>query len=160
MGVGSHLVPRGGLKGLEVTERVRPSNGAEGARAPRGGCPWVPQGGSGHREGSDSLTWHSAAVCPKSPAPSPAPTSLHLCTQLPGPGMPFLCSVPGRQLCRTQGISPTLQSSLNAELSHTNTPLSLLRALHRTCLGHSLALAGITLSCWCVPLCFSHWSRT
>lgn len=158
--MGSHLVPRGGLKGLEVTERVRPSNGAEGARAPRGGCPWVPQGGSGHREGSDSLTWHSAAVCPKSPAPSPAPTSLHLCTQLPGPGMPFLCSVPGRQLCRTQGISPTLQSSLNAELSHTNTPLSLLRALHRTCLGHSLALAGITLSCCCVPLCFSHWSRT
>ena len=158
--MGSHLVPRGGLKGLEVTERVRPSNGAEGARAPRGGCPWVPQGGSGHREGSDSLTWHSAAVCPKSPAPSPAPTSLHLCTQLPGPGMPFLCSVPARQLCRTQGISPTFQSSPNAELSHTNTPLSLLRAPHRTCLEHSLALAGITLSCCCVPLCFSHWSRT
>lgn len=158
MGLGSHLVPRGGLKGLEVTERVRPSNGAEGARAPRGGCPWVPPGGSGHREGSDSLTWHSAAVCPKSPAPSPAPTSLHLCTQLPGPGTPFLCSVPARQLCRTQGISPTLQSTLNAELSHTNTPLSLLRAPTAPAWGIPWLWPGSP--CPVVSRCLSHWSRT
>lgn len=51
--------------------------GLKERRAPRGGCPWVPQGGSGHREASDSLTWHLAAV---SPSLQPLPLPRLLCT--------------------------------------------------------------------------------